>query len=91
MYKTLTALALAAAATAVPTPQSRSAVGAKPEQSELFALAMEYKGTLVSLNAISNTEHPFGHLVLQAGRPSVYPGTPGTLQSLQVTSARVEC
>ncbi|CZT19766.1 uncharacterized protein RCC_05621 [Ramularia collo-cygni] len=74
MYKTLAALTLAAAAAAVPMPQTGSAIGAKPEQSDLFALAMDYKGTFVTLTAVSNGT--VGNMVLSAGRPSVYPGTP---------------
>lgn len=79
MYKTLTAFAaLAAAATAVPTPQSGSSIGAKPAQSDLFVLSMEVEGNLVTLNAVSNGT--IGNFVLSAGRPSVYPGTPGTCE-----------
>lgn len=87
MYKKLATLALATAAAAVPTPQSGSAIGAKPAQSDLFALGMEYQGTIVTINAYSNGT--VGNLVLSAGRPSVYPGTPGKTRLL--LTAIYEC
>lgn len=80
MYKTIVALALAAAAAAVPTPQTGSAEGAKPEQSELFALAMEYEGSFLTLNGVTNGT--IGNLVLSGGRASVYPGTPGKFENV---------
>lgn len=74
MFKVL-ALALASSAAALPAPQSGSAVGAKPNASTEFALAMTVDGSLVSLNAVTNGT--VGNLVLEAERPSAYPGTPG--------------
>lgn len=83
MYKTL-ALALAAVASAMPAPQSESANGAHPEKSQEFGLVMDVDGSKVSLNAVSNGT--IGNRVLQAGRLSVYPGTPGTLPTIMTPS-----
>ncbi|KAK4499825.1 hypothetical protein PRZ48_008011 [Zasmidium cellare] len=75
MYATL-ALALAAVGSALPAPQAHSA-GTPPKDQE-FGLAMKVDGSLVSLNAVSNGST--GGLVLQGGRLSVFPGTPGLFE-----------
>lgn len=79
MYKTL-ALALAAVASAMPAPQSGSANGAHPEKSQEFGLVMEVDGSKVALTAVSNGT--VGNKVLQAGRLSVYTGSPGTIPAM---------
>lgn len=79
MYKTL-ALALAAVASAMPAPQSGSANGAHPEKSQEFGLVMDVDGSKVALTAVSNGT--VGNKVLQAGRLSVYTGSPGTIPAM---------
>ncbi|CAK3849142.1 Hypothetical predicted protein [Lecanosticta acicola] len=78
MYKYLP-LALAAFASALPAPQSGSTVGAQPDKSSEFSLAMTVDGSFVSLTAVSNGTS--GSKVLQAGRLSVYPGSPAYLNT----------